>query len=429
MRPFSDGDTFATFRSLEESIRREIDGLDNEYVLNASLTELEEHFISKGTVSPLVLHVDDYYMVSNDATKIDVSHDFLRGGHGDGPIIVAGTRLTIAIPFEGDAKLWRIRASTFSMGGYPDVDVVGGEVQFTVSFPDDSANAEALRRQIDGHLKSLAAAVGYLANDVASHNASIRAMVPSAIERKHAKALAATDAVASLGIPMKRTTQPPSFTVPVKRRPTPLTRPKVATGKYEPEPMLAREEYDHILSVMRSMSLVIERNPASFGDLNEEAIRDHFLLQLNGHYEGGATGETFNASGKTDILLRSGDRNVFIAECKFWRGAKGFNDALDQLLGYLTWRDSKTALVVFNRNRDTSSVRAKMHAAIESRTEHVKTLAVSTTGDSAYILVKPSDPGREILLTTQLYDVPDKTSDQPADQPDSLRSRVIRKNV
>ncbi len=31
------------------------------------------------------------------------------------------------------------------------------------------------------------------------------------------------------------------------------------------------------------------------------------------------TYETFNMSGKTDILLREGERNVFIAECKFWK--------------------------------------------------------------------------------------------------------------
>jgi len=45
---------------------------------------------------------------------------------------------------------------------------------------------------------------------------------------------------------------------------------------------------------------------------------------LNTHYEGGATGETFNAAGKTDILIRVEDRNVFIGECKWWSGAAGF---------------------------------------------------------------------------------------------------------
>ncbi|MBC7894618.1 MAG: hypothetical protein H7066_04345, partial [Cytophagaceae bacterium] len=71
------------------------------------------------------------------------------------------------------------------------------------------------------------------------------------------------------------------------------------------------------------------------------AIRDHFLVQLNGQYQGGATGETFNYEGKTDILIRDGDRNVFIAECKIWKGETELLKAVDQILAYLHWRDTK----------------------------------------------------------------------------------------
>jgi hypothetical protein len=56
------------------------------------------------------------------------------------------------------------------------------------------------------------------------------------------------------------------------------------------------------------MSFVIERNPKVFSNASEETVRDHYLVQLNGQYEGGATGETFNANGKTDILVRDGSR-------------------------------------------------------------------------------------------------------------------------
>lgn len=407
MRPFSDGDTFATFRGIQDGIGREISELSNDYVLKAAPSELEQHFVSKGSLDPIVLHPDDYYIESQGATKVDVSHDFLRGGYRGGEhVTVPGTKLRVAIPFEGDSQLWRLRASTSSLGGYPDIEVGKGVVVVTVTFPDDSANAGALKSEVDGYVKSLADAVGYLEKDVAGHNASIESMVPAAIERKRQKALAATNAVAALGIPMRRTDSPPTYTIPARRRPSPVARPVVATDKYEPEPVLDAAEYDHILSVMRGMSLVIERNPASFGTLDEEAIRDHFLLQLNGHYDGGATGETFNASGKTDILIRSGNRNVFIAECKFWRGSKQFGSAIDQLLRYLTWRDSKTALLVFNKTRDSASVRDKMHTAITSRAECKKTLYHDPLGDARYVLVKDSDPGREIALTTQLYDLP-----------------------
>jgi hypothetical protein len=152
--------------------------------------------------------------------------------------------------------------------------------------------------------------------------------------------------------------------------------------------------------------MVIERNPHAFASLDEEAIRTHFLLQLNGHYEGSATGETFNASGKTDILIRVEDRNIFIAECKFWRGPKGFSEAVDQLLGYLSWRDSKCALLIFNKTKDSSAVRSKMHEIMEARAEYRKTISHDPNGDSRYVLVKETDPGREITITTQLFDFP-----------------------
>lgn len=135
-------------------------------------------------------------------------------------------------------------------------------------------------------------------------------------------------AVAALDMPVKRSDTSPTFTIPTKGRTKPTKRPVVETGEYKPEPVLDEKEYQHILEILRSMSLVIERNPSSFASLDEESIRDHFLLQLNGHYEGGATGETFNASGKTDILIREDNKNVFIAECKFWRVAKAFRQVV-----------------------------------------------------------------------------------------------------
>lgn len=209
-----------------------------------------------------------------------------------------------------------------------------------------------------------------------------------------------------MGIPIKHLDQPLTYTIPTKRRPSPVLRPPVTIQKYSPEPALSEEDYQHILGVLRGMSLVIERNPASFAKLEEEAIRDHFLIQLNGHYEGCATGETFNGIGKTDILIRVADRNVFIGECKFWHGQKLFLEALDQLFGYLTWRDCKCALLIFNRKQDSSGIIAKMHEAITARPEHRRTVMHSDSSESRYIFVKQSDPGREIMVTTMLFDVP-----------------------
>jgi hypothetical protein len=408
VRPFREGDTFGTFDNLVKKTIAEINALDNEYVLKASPAELEQYFVEKVQIKPLVLHDGERYIKSQTGVQIDVSHDFDRAIFPGEKAVVKGTQVNIAIPFEGDPVLWRIRASTFSLSGYPEMEIRDGEVVFAISFPDDSPKPDRLRADIENLTKSLVKAVACLGRDVDNHNNSAPNKIRTALAHKKELAQAAVGAVAALGIPMKKRDTELTFTIPAKRRESPGKRPMVATGKYEPEPVLDEKEYQHILEVLKSMSLVIQRNPSSFAALDEEAIRDHFLLQLNGHYEGSATGETFNASGKTDILIRVENKNVFIAECKFWRGPKAFDEAIDQLLGYLTWRDSKCALLVFNKTKDSTAVRQKMHEVMSARSQHRKTVLHLPDGDSRYVFVKDSDPGKEISITTQLYDIPSK---------------------
>lgn len=405
-RPFMDGDTFATFGNLVGKIQAEINSLENEYVLKASVAELERYFFDKAKIEPLTLHTDKYYIENQSGTQIDVSHDFNRAVFPGERAIVQGTRIDIAVPYEGDSGLWRVRPSRFTLSGYPEIEVRDNTVLLTFAFPDDSADSNRLKGQIERQIQSLADAVNNLRRDVENHNNSITNNIKSTIENKRKKALAATSAVAGLGIPIRQKGSQPEFTIPVKRKKISVQRPSVPTEKYQPEPVLDDKEYEHILNVLRSMSLVIERSPASFVTLDEEAIRTHFLIQLNGHYEGDATGETFNSSGKTDILIRAGDRNVFIAECKFWKGPKAFSEAVDQLLSYLSWRDSKCALLIFNKTKDSSAVRQKIHETMEKHAGYRKTVKHEPDGDSRYIFIKESDPGREIIITTQLFDIP-----------------------
>jgi hypothetical protein len=84
---------------------------------------------------------------------------------------------------------------------------------------------------------------------------------------------------------------------------------------------------------------------------------------LNGQYNGAATGETY--IGKTDILIRHKNVNVFVAECKFWGGYQALLDTIDQLLGYTTWRDTKIALIIFNRNVNFTNVISEAQGAMK----------------------------------------------------------------
>jgi len=122
--------------------------------------------------------------------------------------------------------------------------------------------------------------------------------------------------------------------------------------------------------------------------------------------KGTATGETFNVNGKTDILLRANGRNVFIAECKFWKGPKHFRETIDQLLGYTAWRDTKTAILVFNRGTSMSTVLQGIQAETTSHTNFKRQIDWKHESGFKYIFHHNGDTNREFTLTVLVFDVP-----------------------
>ena len=406
MQPFRKGDSFTTFRAHMENIIAEINSLDNDYVMSASKVELEEHYIARARIEELELNIDDKYLDNKRSVQLTAYDDFDRR-----PFKISGTEIELHIPYTGDKDLFEIRASTYSLSGYPDITVNDKEIIMKVSYQDYKADGEKVKRTMESDLKSIVKAVQNLSRDVRDYNSKIETSIKTALKSKIKKAKKSIDVLEFLDVPVKRKNIPETYVTDVKRKvktsrtPIKPRKPRASVRPYKPEPVLEMSEYNHILGVLRGMSKVIERSPQSFSNLNEEAIRTHFLLQLNGHYEGNATGETFNKSGKTDILIRVEDRNIFIGECKFWKGQKSFDDAISQLLGYLAWRDTKCALLIFNKNKNSSDVAKKMNIVMTDRAECKRILEVNLEGNSKYIFIKEDDPGREIIITTQLYDL------------------------
>jgi hypothetical protein len=242
---------------------------------------------------------------------------------------------------------------------------------------------------------------------VSGLNSQLLGEARAAIETRRSKLLTSRSMVASLGFKMKeRDGAVKTFVAPeIRRRITPVM-PQASTAPFKPEPALSDADYEHILDVMQGMTQVMELSPSAFHDVDEEALRSHFLVQLNGHYQGQATGETFNYEGKTDILIRSEGKNVFIAECKFWSGPKKLIETIDQLLGYSSWRDTKTAIVIFNRNRDFSKVLAAIPDAVRAHPQYKRDLLGSTESVFRYQFANRDDRNRELFLTVLAFDVP-----------------------
>ena len=149
-----------------------------------------------------------------------------------------------------------------------------------------------------------------------------------------------------------------------------------------------------------------KRSRSTFVQMKEEQIRDLILVNLNGHYEGDATGETFNAQGKTDILIRADDRNVFIAECKFWAGPKSLLAAIDQILGYLTWRDTKAALLLFCKNIDFTNTLSSIATAVPEHPNFKRELKTISDTHVRYLFRQKDDPVRDLYLAVQAFYIP-----------------------
>ena len=121
--------------------------------------------------------------------------------------------------------------------------------------------------------------------------------------------------------------------------------------------------YERMVTTISRFGHALERRPASARLLlpDEETLRDWLMFLLSTNYEAPdgrelfVGGETVNGNGKTDILIRHQDRNAFIGECKFGHGPKKFGEAIDQLLGYTVWRDTKAAIILFITSRNATA--------------------------------------------------------------------------
>lgn len=71
-------------------------------------------------------------------------------------------------------------------------------------------------------------------------------------------------------------------------------------------------------------------------------------------------------------MVKSGNMILFIAECKIWKGASQIQSSIDQLLGYLTWRQSKAALILFVRSKNIDNVLVEIPKQVKAHSYYVR---------------------------------------------------------
>jgi|GEM_PF-3463738 hypothetical protein len=178
------------------------------------------------------------------------------------------------------------------------------------------------------------------------------------------------------------------------------------------KPRTSDQIYEKILEIISLAGNDMERRALSHKDRNEPELRDVLLASLNSHKDLFSSGESFNKRGKTDILVSSVNKTIFIAECKIWRGKKSLQEAIAQLLSYLTWQDNRVALIIFYKNKEFLSSLQSIPEIVtcffqekELRLSINKEYKADVKNVFRFICGHPADKSREIIFTILMFDL------------------------
>jgi hypothetical protein len=403
MKIFGEFDLSQFLEARLQQVAREVAAEVPDRLLGMNETRYVEYLTAQARVEPLAL---DWVGCSVSDCEAMIPAEWFPGG-GFAYAVEPGQRyrkqvVAYHIPFEGDASLLRCAPSTRLMWT-TDVAISGASISFDVV--NFSNNPELIKGEAESTIKNLKTQHGYLTQQVDAFNEQLDTRVRELVSLRKGELLKRSNLLDSLGVPIRRTSDiAQSFAVPITRKSL-IVKPSAPSAKFQPEPTISDADYRAILEVVHDLGVNMERLPSIYTGKDEEALRDLLVMQLSPHFAS-VTGETFNKSGKTDVLIRHDGQNVFIAECKFWRGPKAHLATIDQILSYLTWRDSKAAIVSFIQNKELAPVLEHIRPITAEHPCFVKDRGAIKPGWFQFELHMANDQTRRVFLAVLCFHLP-----------------------
>ena len=388
---------------------------NKEQIKNSILSEKEEYLLNVGKENYILhlmeMHSIEYLELLREDAYADTKEEPIPAEHFPMNFnVYAGKRYPkqvfyFRMPFKGDSHLLDYVPSRFSLS-FPSINKKGNIISLrVVQFTD---NMDEINREYESTVSSIEDRMRNANSDIKQFNDGLESLISSVFEHRKNEILERRKQHAQLIVPLKRNDSiSDTFAIPLPNIKKKISVKPIVTEKgFSPDPTLDNETYLDILNIVNDMGKEFERKPSVYANKDEETLRDHFLMLLEPIFEGSATGETFNKSGKTDILLRYNGSNVFVGECKFWKGKKSLLNTIDQLLSYLTWRDSKASIIMFVPNKEFTNV---IDTAKETISEHPNFIKFDTQHDETwnnYIFHTDGDKNKEVKLALMMYHTP-----------------------
>lgn len=389
----------------KRTIISKINNEENEYLANINIEEYLEYLYATFKMNCPLIQENKIYYEQQEGEIERYNQFYSEIGYIDGVII------NVYVPFIGNKDLFLAKANTWSTG-VPRASIIDNNILFTFGVTIDEMDSFDLQSHIEKNIQEIKRHLEFTKKDLTEYNESIKTLALAEINYKIDKYKKISKFTKNVPYKLlKNDSQPLTYKVPNVIQKIKIIKP--LAKQPSPEPIIEEKEYDNILQICSDMTMVMERSSKAFVNMGEEDLRTHFLVQLNGQYQGQATGETFNSNGKTDILIRNDNQNVFIAECKFWKGKKGYLSTIDQLLGYVTYRDTKTAVFMFVRNKNFTEVFQQMKEVVTEHSNFVRFIDsyVPPKGSSAFRceFKNQNDKDKHFYITIMAFCTPGKS--------------------
>lgn len=417
---FQRGELRDLFNNELLNVQKRVYGIPEDQFIGTSDDDLAANVYSNHEFEPLSLYPD---RMTHSREKIQIELPRSNVGTLDYPYgtkSIPGVRITVLIPFSGEPGLWNFKPSEQSLVAEFNAKLatsasgVYEAIQMVFEIPAAPKFGPEFERELEQSVQRFERQLEFSRTEVLKFNGQLKANIERMIQKRRNELRDYAELVESIEIPLHRNPHAPG----VERVPLVLRqiKPLPAAKPREPEYTISDSDYDYILKVIRHEGRSYETLRKTFKLFGEEDLRNVLLAHLNGHYEGLAKGEAFRGAGKTDILIEFANRAAFVGECKVWGGQKEVPAALEQLLSYTTPRDSKNALVFFNKSnskfkriQDSLPEVLKAHANCEYEDSRVP------EGEWRFVFRSLNDPDRLMTVHVFLFDVFTKSDDGKSD--------------
>ena len=386
--------------AFRKGLTAEIDKL--EITDSTNVIQLVERLKSKYTIEPLLLKE----AIPSEPVE---THEERQDMFGRGTYKQKVFKITVSIPFDGNHELFDCHPSTSTVI-YLDRNVRINPGSINASIVLDVLDPAKYQAQVGKIISDLSSNIPRVNAEIEPWNNGLESYIKSLLEQRKGVVSKKFDFMEKIGLKVNPKSNDFMIPPPVAKKtiPTPVSE-TTKNVKKEIIPILQEEVYKDIREVLYNVGKAIERKPSIYFEKHEEDLRDIFLLFLETRYDStSGVGEAFNKKGKTDILLKyaKDGTNLFVAECKFWKGQKKLHEGITQLLGYLTHRDSKTALILFVDQKEFSSVVTTVKDEIKNHPQFKRHIRDTYEHSINYEFVLPDDSQKIIQIEVMLFHYP-----------------------